>query len=90
MNNQGSTDHVPFDSTACRFLLRAGPPRLRDRTHHPADNHDYAKREDLMQSAVVLATFLYQAAQRPEPLPRKPLPQAPREIPKPRPAAPAR
>jgi len=31
-----------------------------------------------MQSAVVMATFLYEAAQRPEPLPRKPLPQAPR------------
>jgi hypothetical protein len=40
-----------------------------------------------MQSAVVMATFLYQAAQRPEPLPRKPLPQARRTPGRPGPAA---
>jgi type IV pilus assembly protein PilC len=33
------------------------------------------KREDLMQASVLMAAFIYDAAMRPEPLPRKPLPQ---------------
>ncbi len=32
-----------------------------------------------MQASVVLASFLYHAATRAEPLPRKPMPQAPPE-----------
>ena len=36
-----------------------------------------SRREDLMQASVVMAAFLYNAAMRPEPLPRKPLPQEP-------------
>ncbi len=35
---------------------------------------DHAVREDLVQASVVLASFLYHAATRPEPLPRKPMP----------------
>jgi hypothetical protein len=31
----------------------------------------------MMQASVVMAAFLYDAAMRPEPLPRKPLPQEP-------------
>jgi hypothetical protein len=45
------------------------------RTHHShLDTYDYARREDLMQASVVIASFLYNAAMREEPLPRKPLP----------------
>ncbi len=44
-------------------------------THHThLDHYDRAHREDLVQAAVVVATFAWQAAQRDEPLPRKPLP----------------
>jgi hypothetical protein len=80
MNNEGSTDHVPFDDVGLpAFCFEQDSLDYETRTHHTQlDTYDHLKREDLMQSAVVMATFLYEAAQRPEPLPRKPLPQAPR------------
>jgi carboxypeptidase Q len=41
------------------------------RTHHSnLDVYDHLQREDLMQASVVLASFLYHAAMRPEKLPR--------------------
>jgi Zn-dependent M28 family amino/carboxypeptidase len=44
-------------------------------THHTdMDTYDRLQREDLMQAAVVIATFAYQAATRDELLPRKPQP----------------
>jgi dipeptidyl aminopeptidase/acylaminoacyl peptidase len=50
----------------------------------PASDHarfDHVSREDLMQAATIMASFLYHAAVRPERLPRKPLPQAPQVSP---------
>ena len=38
------------------------------------DVYDRLQRDDLMQAAVVIATFAYTAANRDEMLPRKPLP----------------
>jgi hypothetical protein len=38
------------------------------------DVYDRLQRDDLMQAAVVIATFAYTAAERAELLPRKPLP----------------
>lgn len=77
----GSTDHIPFD--------RVGVPGFQfiqdrldyfGRTHHThLDTLDYIRRDDMMRNAVILATFLYQAAMRDEPLPRKPIPQQPPE-----------
>lgn len=79
LRRTGSTDHVPFD--------RVGVPGFQfvqdgldyfSRTHHShLDTLDYARREDLMQASVVLATLLYHAAMRDEPLPRMPIPQEP-------------
>jgi hypothetical protein len=44
-------------------------------THHTdMDVYDRLQREDLMQAAVVIASFAYEAAMRDELLPRKPLP----------------
>ncbi|HEU0090846.1 MAG TPA: hypothetical protein VFS78_01955, partial [Vicinamibacteria bacterium] len=37
--------------------------------------YDRLQKVDLMQAAVVLATFVYDAATRPERLPRRPLPR---------------
>ncbi|MFL6200881.1 MAG: M20/M25/M40 family metallo-hydrolase [Thermoanaerobaculia bacterium] len=46
------------------------------RTHHSnMDVYDHLQREDLMQASVVVASFLYDAAMRPEKLPRPPLPR---------------
>jgi hypothetical protein len=57
-------------------------------THHTdMDVYDRLQREDLMQAAVVIATFAYNAANRDELLPRKPPP--PVAVPSPAPAPPA-
>jgi hypothetical protein len=50
------------------------------------DTYDRLQRDDLMQAAVVIATFAYNAAMRDEMLPRKPLPPT---APPPAPPAPA-
>jgi carboxypeptidase Q len=39
------------------------------------DVYERLQREDLMQAAVVMASFIYNAAMRDEMLPRKPLPK---------------
>ena len=39
--------------------------------------HEHLNREDLVQSSIVMATFLWQAANREELLPRKPFPTEP-------------
>ena len=43
--------------------------------HSNLDVYDRLKREDLMQASAVVAAFLYEAAMRDEPLPRRPLPR---------------
>ena len=46
------------------------------RTHHSSlDEYDHAQPPDLMQAAAIMASFVYAAANRPEPLPRKALPK---------------
>jgi len=79
LRSTGGTDHVPFE--------RAGLPGFQfiqdeldysSRTHHTnLDVYDRVRAADLKQAAVVLASFLYDAAMRPAPLPRKPLPTEP-------------
>ena len=76
MRTTGSTDHVPFDRVGVLgFQFIQDRLDYFTRTHHShLDTREYIRREDLMQSAVVMATFLYHAAMRDEPLPRKPMP----------------
>jgi hypothetical protein len=76
----GSTDHVPFDEVGLPgFQFIQDQADYSTRTHHTnVDVYDRLQKEDLMQASVVLATFLYQAATREEPLPRKAL--TPREL----------
>lgn len=71
-----STDHVPFDRVGLpAFQFIQDELDYRPRTHHTnLDTYDHLKRDDLMQASVIMAAFLYDAAMRPEPLPRKPLP----------------
>jgi len=50
------------------------------RTHHTdLDTYDHLQPQDLQQASVLMAAFLYNAAMRPEPLPRKPLPREPQK-----------
>jgi len=80
MNTTGGTDHIPFDGVGLPgFQFIQDPIEYMDGTffgtHHTnMDVYDRLQREDLMQAAVVIATFAYNAAMRDELLPRKPLP----------------
>ena len=84
MRNTGSTDHVSFDAVGIpAFQFIQDPVEYMTRTHHSnADVYERIQREDMMQAAVILAAYVYDAAMRDNMLPRKPLP-------KPAPAAPA-
>jgi carboxypeptidase Q len=75
----GGTDHVPFNRVGLPgFQFIQDEMDYSARTHHShLDTYDHVKRDDLVQASVVMAAFLYDAAMRPEPLPRKPLPEAP-------------
>ncbi len=79
MNTTGGTDHVPFDRIGLPgFQFIQDEMDYETRTHHTnLDTYDHVRREDMMQASVLMAAFLYDAAMRPEPLPRKPLPQEP-------------
>jgi carboxypeptidase Q len=80
MNNTGGTDHQAFDGVGLPgFQFIQDPIEYMDGnffgTHHTnMDTYDRLQREDLMQAAVVIATFAYDAAMRDELLPRKPPP----------------
>jgi carboxypeptidase Q len=69
----GATDHVPFDEVGIPAFTVIKDFRNYDtRTRHTnADMPDAVKDDDLRQSAAVLATFVWQAAVRDEPIPRR-------------------
>jgi Zn-dependent M28 family amino/carboxypeptidase len=71
----GSTDHVPFDDVGLpAFTVIKDFEAYDERTRHT--NADYPERmseEELSQSAIFLAHFAWQAAQRDQRIPRKPL-----------------
>jgi hypothetical protein len=79
--NTGGTDHLSFDAVGIPgFQFIQDMLDYESRTHH--SNEDVVERlqpSDLKQIAVVEAIFLYNAAQRDQMLPRKPLPQPEKE-----------
>ncbi len=77
LRGTGSTDHVPFDDVGIPgFQFIQDPLEYRTRTHHSnLDFYDRAVPADLMQSAAIVATIVYQTANREERIPRKPLPE---------------
>ena len=76
----GGTDHLSFDAVGLpAFQFIQDEADYETRTHHTnLDVYDRLQKNDLMQAAVVLASFVYDAAMRPERLPRR---TAPREAP---------
>jgi hypothetical protein len=74
--NTGSTDHMPFVSVGIpAFTFIQDPIDYEARTHHT--NLDVAAlllQDDLRQASIVVASVLYHVANRPELLPRRPLP----------------
>jgi carboxypeptidase Q len=77
MRTTSSTDHVPFDEAGIpAFQFIQDEVEYRSRTHHTQwDTYERLQREDLMQAAVVVATFVWETANRAELLPRKPMPK---------------
>jgi carboxypeptidase Q len=82
IQNTGGTDHGAFDEVGLPgFQFIQDPIEYDTRTHHTnSDSYDRLVMEDLRQMAVIVASFVYNTAQRTEKLPRKPLP-APRPAP---------
>jgi hypothetical protein len=76
IQDTGGTDHLPFDAVGLPgFQFIQDPLDYGSRTHHSnIDVYDHVQEGDLMQAAAILASFVYDAATRPEMLPRKPLP----------------
>jgi carboxypeptidase Q len=72
------SDHEAFDALGVpAFNFIQDPLDSMTRAHHSnMDLYDRAQSGDLMQSAAILASFLYHAANRPDPLPRKSAPSA--------------
>jgi hypothetical protein len=73
------TDHASFDGVGVPAFgfIQDGLEYMSRTWHSDLDTLERASREDLMQAATVMASFLYHAAMRDEPFPRKPLPEAP-------------
>ncbi|HET9409592.1 MAG TPA: M20/M25/M40 family metallo-hydrolase [Candidatus Sulfotelmatobacter sp.] len=75
MRNTGGTDHLSFDAVGIPgFQFIQDPMEYGTRTHHTnMDVYDRLQAEDLKQAAVIVASFVYEAAMRDQMLPRKPI-----------------
>ncbi|MDQ3846974.1 MAG: M20/M25/M40 family metallo-hydrolase, partial [Bacteroidota bacterium] len=82
INNTGGTDHLSFDAVGIPgFQFIQDPVEYDTRTHHSnMDTYEHLIPEDLMQAAVIVASFVYNTAQRDEKLPRKELPKPRGEV----------
>lgn len=76
IRNNSGTDHLSFDAVGLPgFSFIQDPLEYQTRTHHSdLDAVDHVVPGDLMQAAAVLATIVYNTANRPQMMPRKPLP----------------
>lgn len=77
IRNTSGTDHLSFDAVGIPgFQFIQDPDDYGTRTHHSSiDVYDHAQSADLMQASAVLASVVYNTANRSELLPRKPLPK---------------
>ena len=78
IRDTGSTDHAAFDAVGLPgFQFIQDPIEYSSRSHHTtADTFERLQEEDLRKNAVIVASFVYHAANRDALLPRKPLPRA--------------
>jgi carboxypeptidase Q len=79
ISDTGGTDHLAFDGVGLPgFQFIQDEIAYSPKNHHSnMDVYDHAIPEDLMQSAVIMAAFVYHTAERDEMLPRKPVPVPP-------------
>lgn len=73
LQRTGGTDHLSFDAIGLPgFQFIQDDIEYSSRTHHSnVDSYDHLQAGDLKQAAVIIASFVYQAAQRNEKIPRK-------------------
>ena len=74
--NTASTDHAALDAIGIPgFQFIQDPMDYIARTHHSnQDTYDKINPDDMKQMATIVASFVYNTAQRDEMIPRKPLP----------------
>ena len=80
--NTGGTDHLSFNEVGLPgFQFIQDPIEYDTRTHHSnMDVYERIQEPDMEQMAVIVASFVYMAAEREEKFPRKPIEKAlPRE-----------
>jgi hypothetical protein len=75
MRNTTGTDHLSFDAVDIPgFQFIQDPIEYETLSHHSnLDVYERAQKDDLMQAAVIMASFVYNAAMRDQMLPRKPI-----------------
>ena len=76
VRDTGGTDHQSFDDVGLPgFQFIQDRLDYFTRTHHSnMDVYDRVQRDDMQQMAAIVASFVYNAATRPDLLPREPLP----------------
>lgn len=77
ISNTGGTDHLAFDAVGIPgFQFIQDEIEYNTRTHHTnMDSYDHLIGADLTQAATIVASFVFNAANRDEKLPRKELPK---------------
>jgi carboxypeptidase Q len=77
IRDTGGTDHQSYDAVGLPgFQFIQDPVEYNSRTHHSnMDVYERIQESDMKQNAVIVASFVYHAANREEKLPRKPLPR---------------
>ncbi|MEK7263472.1 MAG: M20/M25/M40 family metallo-hydrolase, partial [Bacteroidota bacterium] len=78
ISNTGGTDHQSFDAIGLPGFqfIQDGIEYFTRTWHSNMDVYERAQEDDLKQSSVIMATFLYNAAMRDAKFPRKPLPKS--------------
>jgi hypothetical protein len=79
IRSTGGTDHLSYDQVGLPgFQFIQDPIEYDSRTHHSnQDVYERIQPDDMMRNAVIVASFVYHAANRDAKLPRKPLPAPP-------------
>jgi len=77
IRNTGGTDHLSYDAVGLPgFQFIQDEVEYNARTHHSnMDLYERIQPNDMMRNAVIVASFVYNTANRDEKLPRKPLPK---------------
>jgi carboxypeptidase Q len=77
IRNTGGTDHLSYDAVGLPgFQFIQDDVEYNTRTHHSnMDMYERVQAQDMMRNAVIVASFVYNTANRDEKLPRKPLPK---------------